>query len=899
MVETKGPAPESPTRGLERRLGLTSVLAISLGAMLGSGIFVLPGVAAEIAGPSLWIAYLLAGLFVLPATLSKAELATAMPVSGGSYVYIDRAFGPLASTIFGLGLWVSLLLKSAFALVGFGAYLRVLTDAPIEPLSMGLLAGIVTLNVVGIKKVGKAQSFVIAVSIASLTALVIWGLFSGDWTPVDASKAAGPGALFATAGMIYISYAGVTKVAAIAEEIKNPDRNLPLGMLLSLSIATILYSAVTFTMARKVPMEELAGNLRPVYLLAEHTAGNGLGIAAAVIAILTMISMANAGLLASSRFPFAMARDGLMPGFLKGVSERYLTPIPAILATAGLMAVAILTLDVYSLAKLASAMMIAGFVAVNLVVIALRESATQWYQPSWRSPLYPLVQVAGVIIGLALLVMLGWTGLGALAVIAVLGVVVFLWIGRQAKRQGVLGRVGQRPEVLAQVEGPEPVKNELPTHAQVVVPVLGKEPSIETLAEMGVALSSGGMVEVVRLKEVPEQTLVGALGVDDPRVQSQRRRIEGLAAERSYAMEFDAFAVHDVIRVVHEISQRVNCEWVVMEWSGRASGQWLLFNPLGWLAGHLGCNLALFKDAGIRRFHKILVLVEPGPHDALIAGTADHLSRILDAQLVFAGFVPDDAPPVALQSQADYLEQIGALCSVPPETRIVRGAGPVRGLTELTAAYDLLLLGAPPEAGWKDFVREHWVDRLTRAASCSVLRLQTPREQTHRAVHRSKPEAAPERLSMLDFISSGCTEAQLAASDKEALFKHFAEHLAASLPGLAAKVIETALWTRERTQNTSIGLGLALPHATVAEIDRTHLAIFTSASPVGYKAPDGGPIDVFFVTIGPPSERGTHLQVLASLSRLVLQSSLLDDLRAAEDGDAILAALRSAEARIH
>lgn len=108
-------------KALERRLGLSSVVAISISSMLGSGIFVLPGLAFLETGPSLWMAYLFSALCVLPAALSKSELATAMPTSGGTYVYLERTFGPLAGTIAGLGLWLSLLLKSAFALVGFDA----------------------------------------------------------------------------------------------------------------------------------------------------------------------------------------------------------------------------------------------------------------------------------------------------------------------------------------------------------------------------------------------------------------------------------------------------------------------------------------------------------------------------------------------------------------------------------------------------------------------------------------------------------------------------------------------------------------------------------------------------------------------------------------------------------
>ncbi|HIK63202.1 MAG TPA: amino acid permease, partial [Flavobacteriales bacterium] len=111
---------------LERSLTLPAVIAISIGGMLGSGIFVLPGLAAAKTGPSVWLAYLIAAICILPAALSKSELATAMPTSGGAYVYIERAFGPLFGTISGIGLWLSLLLKSSFALIGLGAYLAVL-----------------------------------------------------------------------------------------------------------------------------------------------------------------------------------------------------------------------------------------------------------------------------------------------------------------------------------------------------------------------------------------------------------------------------------------------------------------------------------------------------------------------------------------------------------------------------------------------------------------------------------------------------------------------------------------------------------------------------------------------------------------------------------------------------
>ncbi len=164
---------------LERSLNLTSVIAISIGGMLGSGIFVLPGIAAAKTGSSIWLAYLLAAVCILPAALSKSELATAMPSSGGTYLYIERAFGPIFGTIAGLGLWLSLLLKSAFALVGFGAYLAVLANATngfTKYIAIFFLAVILLLNIFGVKKVGKVQIVIVGISLITLLMVLIFGL---------------------------------------------------------------------------------------------------------------------------------------------------------------------------------------------------------------------------------------------------------------------------------------------------------------------------------------------------------------------------------------------------------------------------------------------------------------------------------------------------------------------------------------------------------------------------------------------------------------------------------------------------------------------------------------------------------------------------------------------------
>ena len=170
---------------LKRTTGLAGVVIISLSAML-PGIFVTPTFAAEIMGPGIWLAYLLAASVVLPGALSKSELASGMPSSGGSYVYLERTYGPLIGTISGLGLWASFLLKSAFALIGFSAYLIVVTtyfdvEIGIKVLSMTALVLITIVNILGVSKVKAIQTPIVFSTVGLLVFICIAALFVDDF----------------------------------------------------------------------------------------------------------------------------------------------------------------------------------------------------------------------------------------------------------------------------------------------------------------------------------------------------------------------------------------------------------------------------------------------------------------------------------------------------------------------------------------------------------------------------------------------------------------------------------------------------------------------------------------------------------------------------------------------
>jgi len=435
---------------LERKLGLFSVVILSISAMLGSGLFVLPSLAMmELGGGEsplggIWLAYLFAGLVILPGAISKSELASAMPSSGGAYIYIEKTFGPLIGTISGLGLWANFMLKSAFALIGFRAYLWVLegiigVSINLDYAVMIMLVLIVGVNILGAKSIKKVQTPIVLVSVSYLICICIWALATNElnWDVALSREAFGADwhSFSSTAALVFVSYIGVTKLAAVGGEIQNPSKNMPQGILISLLFSIFLYVFVTLIMVITVdPMSYVEGGHAredPIYVFALSIGGKTIATIAATFAAITVLSGSLAGIMAASRFLFALARDNLLPAFFENVHMKYLTPHWAIVGTGLSMAAAILYLPVHDVAEFASGFNIMVFIAINACVLVLRTSAkSHWYEPEWRSPLFPFVQIFGILGGMVLIYAMAVKAIiGALAAI-IIGMLIYTFYGQ-------------------------------------------------------------------------------------------------------------------------------------------------------------------------------------------------------------------------------------------------------------------------------------------------------------------------------------------------------------------------------------------------------------------------------------------------------------------------------------
>ena len=445
----------SETAKLKKNLTLFDVYAMSTGAMFSSGLFLLPGIAASYTGNSVYLAYLLAGFLILPAMYCMAELSTAMPKAGGTYYFLDRAMGPLMGTIGGLGSWVAVVFKSAFALVGMGAYLGIYLDLPFTVTAILLTIAFGAINIFGAKETTFLQRVLVTTLVIILVGFCLLGFketgIANALVPEDDHGAffkSGLVGFVSTIGLVFVSYAGLTKVASVAEEVQNPDRNIPLGMTLSLITATVIYTLGTLILIKILEPQALYDSLTPIADAGRVFMGDwpfDLGVVLIVVAaIAAFASTGNAGIMSASRYPYAMAKDKLVPEKLSSIGK-FGTPTMAIIFTVFAMIAVLLLFDVASVAKLASAFQLLLFGLVCIAVIVMRESRIDTYQPGFKAPFYPWLQIAGILISFWLIIEMG---ILAIAFTGMMTIGCVLWYhfygSKRTTRRGAIFHVHER-----------------------------------------------------------------------------------------------------------------------------------------------------------------------------------------------------------------------------------------------------------------------------------------------------------------------------------------------------------------------------------------------------------------------------------------------------------------------
>jgi amino acid transporter/nucleotide-binding universal stress UspA family protein len=738
---------------LARDLGFLEAYTIGLGTMIGAGIFVLPSIAAEQAGPASMLSFLIGGIVSLLAALSLSELATGMPKAGGSYYYVNRALGPLFGSIVGWGMWAGLTFASAFYMIGFGqyllpglgSYLTVLAgwgDLGITIAALVMAVILTGVNFYGVKETGVLQNVVVLTLVALIVAFLGLGLLDGP--TIGEFNPNGWPAVAATVGTIYVAFIGFEVIATSAEEIENPSRNLPLAMFAAVVTPTLLYVGVMFVSTGILPVQTLAASRIPVAAVAGEFLGAIGALAMIVGAVLATVSSANASILSAARVNFAMGRDGILVNWLNEIHGQFRTPYRSITATGILTLVLVaLGVGVGTLAEVASFMYLVTYALVHVAVIVMRRAAPSNYDPSFRIPdtLFPIAPIIGLFACLAILVQMHWLVQAIGLVIVAFGIGWYLVYARdRAPSRSLIG------EAIAP-ESPTVANGQGAGTYRVVVPVANPDTQGELLRlAAATARANGdhdGEIVAVNVIEVPKQTSLSQnLAFEQERVDRQGELLEAardVATDLDVGLRTRAIIGRNAGETILDVIAEEDADHVLLGWQGtRRRREYVLGSTIDPVIARAPCEATLvtFGDEAARHEGDVLVLAGSGPHAPVAARQAQ---AVLDATddpgtLTLCNVRgpsedgPDDAPSPRERGAA-VIEDVADRAGIESdryESRVVVADDVRETILDVVDDHETVYVGATRSGTLSQAVFGSLPERIGEAADGTVVMVRGP-----------------------------------------------------------------------------------------------------------------------------------------------------------------------------
>ncbi|HXS26447.1 MAG TPA: amino acid permease [Steroidobacteraceae bacterium] len=450
-------------QSLRRALSAPALTLLGIGGIIGSGIFVLTGTAAaDHAGPALALSFIIAGIGCTFAGLCYAEFAAMIPVSGSAYSYSYATLGEGIAWFIGWNLILEYLFAVATVSTGWTGYFLslldtfhvhipaalshapldqggsalsiVLTGAILNVPSMAIVAAIATVCYIGIKQSSAFNTVIVAIKVAVVVMFVVIGVSyvnPANWHPFIPPNTGvfgkyGWSGVIAGAGVIFFAYIGFDAVSTTAQEARDPPRDMPIGILASLIICTILYIVVAIVLTGMVSYTRLSVPDPVAFATDQYPQLRWLGVPIKLGALLGMTSVLLVMTLAQARIFLAMARDGLLPPWFGRVHPRFRTPSTATVVTGVCAAIIGGLFPVRLLGELVSIGTLAAFVTVCIGVLVLRHTRPDLPRP-FRAPWPWFTCIAGSVVCLGMMAFLGpatwlrligWTIIGAIVYVA-------------------------------------------------------------------------------------------------------------------------------------------------------------------------------------------------------------------------------------------------------------------------------------------------------------------------------------------------------------------------------------------------------------------------------------------------------------------------------------------------
>jgi len=416
----------------KRHMGVLGATNVGIGAMMGSGIFILSGVVAGVVGPALFIAYLLSGFITLFTAINYSELVASIPKQGGGYTFVHDIIGGYPSYLTGLFMWAGTAVACSVFAIAFAHSLRIYYPGiDINLVAIILIIVSFFINLMGVEGFGISLAAMNITELATLAFFVLIGAFRVD--PANFNPILPPGetwtSLISAISLLYLAYVGFELITTASEEIKNPPKVIPKAILLTLLITTAFYTLDALILVGVTNWTNIAGSttaIVDVYKMMIGDWGLFLGVLGTVMA---SVSALNATMMASGRILYAMSRDGFFPKKISSVHKRFRTPHVALAITAVMIATFTLTGHVEMVAGMSDFGYLMGLTLINLSVIWLHRKGL--YVPgTFKAPLYPLFPIIGALSTLLIAPSLPFSAVQLGLIYTIIGTIVYFAYAR-------------------------------------------------------------------------------------------------------------------------------------------------------------------------------------------------------------------------------------------------------------------------------------------------------------------------------------------------------------------------------------------------------------------------------------------------------------------------------------
>lgn len=731
---TKKSSPKGTPVSLSRELGLFSVTMIGVGAMIGAGIFVLTGIASGVAGPAILLAFLLNGVVALFTASAYAELGGSIPEAGGGYLWVKTSLPQPSGFLSGWMSWMAHSVACALYAVGFGAYFGevlqefgshlIVSPEVLKKILAVLIVSLFTfINYRGAKETGKAGNIATMLKIMILLLFVALGakLILGDpermthFTPFMAKGFLG---ILTAMGLTYIAFEGYEIIAQSGEEVKDPEKNIPKAIFISLLIVVPIYILVAFVALGVVD----PGNLTAWDFLAAKKevamveAARGISVWGSVIlligGLLSTISALNATIYSSSRVGFAMGRDHNLPPIFSHIHTKFKTPYGSLLVSSTLIIGMVLLLPIEDIASSADIMFLFLFIFVNVALIHIRRK-TPMLLKGYKSPLFPLFPTIGVITQSALIIVMFIYSPKAFFLS-------LLWIGGGLSIYYGYAKHREKAEV-----GPKIIVEEKDLAQKNYKIVLGIEKKEEVLPLMNIALpiaqESDGEIFVTNVIPLPPQT---PLNVGKQFIEGRKeflKEADELGEKMGIPVSFNIRAAHQVYHgLMDSVTENKGNALIIGSGEVKAREKFLgsVLDPL---LQEAPCDVGVMKIKEDAEFKNILLPTAGGPNAKLALEWGSWIARQNKGKLTLLSIVSDEHKIKRGQSCLFETRKAAKHNEELIEGKVAYGDDVLKVIIRESRGYDLILIGASRAGLWQRIRFGTIPEKLTRKSPIPVL----------------------------------------------------------------------------------------------------------------------------------------------------------------------------------